>query len=86
MVADKIDVYSLSGHPDSVALHWQSDGHGSYTIEEVPDLNMAPGTKVVVHLKASCAGQIRISFVSLSGTAEQNKLECLSVEIFFRLA
>jgi TNF receptor-associated protein 1 len=56
MVADKIDVYSLSGHPDSVALHWQSDGHGSYTIEEVPDLNMAPGTKVVVHLKPSCAG------------------------------
>lgn len=56
MVADKIDVFTLSGRPDSVPLHWQSDGHGSYTIEEVPDKRMAPGTKVIVHLKPGCAG------------------------------
>ena len=60
MVADKIDVFTLSGRPDSVPLHWQSDGHGSYTIEEVPDKRMAPGTKVIVHLKASCAGTYRL--------------------------
>ena len=60
MVADKIDVFTLSGRPDSVPLHWQSDGHGSYTIEEVPDKRMAPGTKVIVHLKASCAGPYRL--------------------------
>ena len=62
MVADKIDVYSLSSQPDSVALHWQSDGHGSYTIEEVDDMPMTPGTKVVVHLKSSCAGWLLIYF------------------------
>lgn len=62
MVADKIDVYSLSSQPDSVALHWQSGGHGSYTIEEVDDMPMTPGTKVVVHLKSSCAGWLLIYF------------------------
>ena len=56
MVADKIDVYSLSSRPGSVPLHWQSDGHGTYTIEEDTDLEMEPGTKVVVTLKSNCAG------------------------------
>ena len=56
MVADKIDVYSLSSRPGSVPLHWQSDGHGTYTIEEETDLEMEPGTKVVVTLKSNCAG------------------------------
>jgi len=57
MVADKIDVFSLSSLPGSVPLHWQSDGHGTYTIEEETELSMEPGTKVVVTLKSSCAGK-----------------------------
>jgi TNF receptor-associated protein 1 len=65
MVANKIDVYSLSSRPDAVALHWTSDGHGTYTIEEVPDMAMDPGTKVVVHLKPNCAGNVTKKINSL---------------------
>ena len=33
MVADKIEVYSKSSHPDSQGFLWSSDGSGKYTIQ-----------------------------------------------------
>ena len=58
MVANKIDVYSKSSHEGSVALHWTSDGHGTYEIDEAENQDMEPGTKVVIQLKENCAGDL----------------------------
>lgn len=49
MVADKVEVYSRSWHPESQGWKWASDGSGTYTIEEVPGLRR--GTKIIAHLK-----------------------------------
>lgn len=49
MVADKVEVFTRSWHPDSTGWRWESDGSGSYTIEEVE--GQRRGTKIVVHLK-----------------------------------
>ena len=53
MVADKIEVYSKSCEENSQGYHWESDGSGSYTISEAE--NVQDGTKVIIHLKDSCA-------------------------------
>ena len=53
MVADKIEVFSMN-REDSVGHRWESDGTGKYTIQEWKDLDNI-GTKVVIHLKSSCA-------------------------------
>jgi len=53
MVADKIEVFSKN-REDSVGHRWESDGTGKYTIQEWKDLDNI-GTKVVIHLKSSCA-------------------------------
>ena len=60
MVADKIEVYSLSSlqadyHTTTgrVAHHWSSDGSGTYKVREAE--GVSEGTKVVVHLKSNCS-------------------------------
>ena len=58
MVANKIDVFSKSSREGSVALHWTSDGHGTYDIDEAENQDMEPGTKVVIQLKENCAGDM----------------------------
>ena len=52
MVADKIEVFSKSSKPGSVAFHWESDGLGKYSIQEAEGVN--EGTKIIVHLKQDC--------------------------------
>lgn len=53
MVADKIEVYSLSSTPDSTSFYWVSDGSGTYSIAEASGVSV--GTKVILHLKDSCS-------------------------------
>ncbi|CAH8552267.1 unnamed protein product [Dicrocoelium dendriticum] len=57
MVADKVDVFSRSQSKDSsgeIGHHWSSTGHdGEYQISEAT--NVAPGTKIVIHLKESAS-------------------------------
>ena len=53
MVADRIEVYSKSsreGH--EAAHHWESDGSGSYSLQEAE--NVEEGTKIILHLKEDC--------------------------------
>ena len=64
MVANKIDVYSKSSHEGSVALHWTSDGHGTYEIDEAENQDMEPGTRVVIQLKENCAGDLMVGKLS----------------------
>jgi len=49
MVADKVTVYTRSYRPEAAGCVWSSEGTGSFTVSEVPDLSR--GTKVVLHLK-----------------------------------
>nr|ADI22730.1 molecular chaperone, HSP90 family [uncultured verrucomicrobium HF0500_27H16] len=61
MAADKVKVYTHSWNPDEPGLAWESEGAGSYTIQESE--GQRRGTKVVVHLKKDCkefAGEDRI--------------------------
>ena len=53
MVADKIEVFSKSSREGSVAYHWESDGTGTYSIQEADGVQ--DGTKIIVHLKENCA-------------------------------
>jgi HSP90 family molecular chaperone len=51
MVADRVDVYTKSERSDT-ALHWSSDGGGTYTITPcAADLAPQRGTRIVLHLK-----------------------------------
>lgn len=49
MVAEKVTLYTRSYHPEATSYIWESDGKGSYTIEETEDLPR--GTRIVLHLK-----------------------------------
>lgn len=49
MVADKVEVFTRSWEPEAEFLKWESDGSGSYTVEEIEQQNR--GTKIVLHLK-----------------------------------
>ncbi|MTI82927.1 MAG: molecular chaperone HtpG [Firmicutes bacterium] len=49
MAADKVTVYTRSYRPNAKGCIWTSEGSGTFTIEETPDLPR--GTKVVLHLK-----------------------------------
>ena len=54
MVADKIEVYSSPSGDGAAAAHrWMSDGSGTFEIAEAD--GVAPGTKIIVHLKKDCA-------------------------------
>jgi molecular chaperone HtpG len=50
MVADEVEVTSLSGKPGAEAVVWRSRGDGSFTIE--PGKREQRGTTIVLHLKA----------------------------------
>ncbi|XP_038055297.1 heat shock protein 75 kDa, mitochondrial-like [Patiria miniata] len=52
MVADHVDVYSMSHQPGSKAYRWSSDGTGNYDIIEADGVQK--GTKIVIHLKKDC--------------------------------
>lgn len=49
MAAEKVTLYTRSYRPDALGFRWESDGKGSYSIEETEDL--ARGTRIVLHLK-----------------------------------
>ena len=49
MVADKVQVYTRTWKKDGKGYCWESDGGGSYEIEEVD--GQRRGTKIVIHLK-----------------------------------
>ncbi|AHF07091.1 molecular chaperone HtpG [Desulfitobacterium metallireducens] len=49
MVAEKVTIYTRSYHPEAASYIWESDGKGSYTVEETEDLPR--GTRIVLHLK-----------------------------------
>lgn len=57
MVADKVDVFSRTQLKDSsveTGHHWSSTGHdGEFQVGEAS--NVAPGTKIVIHLKESAS-------------------------------
>lgn len=54
VVSERVDVYTRSGEGE--ALHWSSDGSGSFTLSRAPGdaLHSPRGTKVVCHLKPEC--------------------------------
>ena len=49
MVADKVEVETLSIHADAKALKWESDGGESYSLEEGE--KQTRGTKITLHLR-----------------------------------
>ena len=49
MVADRVDVYSRSARPGHAAIHWSSDGEGSYELTDAQ--RDARGTRIVLNLK-----------------------------------
>jgi molecular chaperone HtpG len=49
MVAERVDVETLSMLPGAEAVLWRSGGAGTFTI--APGERKAPGTKIVLHLK-----------------------------------
>lgn len=49
MAAEKVTLYTRSYQPDALGFRWESDGKGSYSIEETEDLTR--GTRIVLHLK-----------------------------------
>ena len=52
MAAEKVQVYTHSWDPAESGLVWESEGAGSYKIEEAE--GQRRGTKIVVHLKEEC--------------------------------
>eukprot|EP00095_Tigriopus_kingsejongensis_P008095 snap_masked-scaffold590_size129399-processed-gene-0.3 protein:Tk08095 transcript:snap_masked-scaffold590_size129399-processed-gene-0.3-mRNA-1 annotation:"AGAP010691-PA" len=53
MVAERVDVFSRSSRTGQSGYHWASDGSGTYTLGAASDV--APGTRIVLHLKPDCA-------------------------------
>lgn len=49
MAAEKVTLYTRSYHPEASSYLWESDGKGSYTIEETEEMDR--GTRIVLHLK-----------------------------------
>ncbi|EDW60396.1 heat shock protein 75 kDa, mitochondrial [Drosophila virilis] len=52
IVAQRVEVYTRAATPNAPGLRWATDGSGTYTIEEVKDVEY--GTKIVLHLKTDC--------------------------------
>lgn len=49
MIADRIDVHSLSAQPDAEPVHWSSTGDGTFTVG--PTDRTTRGTRIELHLK-----------------------------------
>ncbi|KAK7794536.1 hypothetical protein R5R35_009660 [Gryllus longicercus] len=52
MVAEKVEVYTLSSREGSKGYKWTSDGSGTFEIQEADGVQ--PGTKIVIYLKPDC--------------------------------
>lgn len=50
MVADRVDVESLSGRAGSEPIHWSTDGEGAYSLSA--GTRKTRGTRITLHLKA----------------------------------
>lgn len=48
MVADKVEIFSLSYKEDAKAVHWSCDGNPEYTMEET--IKSERGTDIVLHI------------------------------------
>ena len=48
MVADKVEIFSLSYQDDATAVHWSCDGSPEYTMEET--IKAERGTDIVLHI------------------------------------
>jgi len=53
LIADIVDVYSKHCESDKV-YKWSSDAKSTFTIDEVDDMDLPRGTKIVLHLKDDC--------------------------------
>ncbi len=49
MVAERVEVETLSALPDSTAVRWSSEGKGTYSIE--PAERATRGTRITIHLR-----------------------------------
>ena len=59
MVADKVEVTSLSATGDGPAYRWTSDGTGTFTIEEAPDqADIRRGTTIRAFIKEGTSQSI----------------------------
>lgn len=52
MVAERVEVHSLSGEPDATPIRWESSGGGSFTVEA--GNRSSRGTDVVLFLRNEC--------------------------------
>jgi len=52
MAAEKVEVYTRTWHPEGKGYLWESEGAGSYTIDEAE--GQRRGTKIVIKLKEEC--------------------------------
>ena len=53
MVADKVEIFSLSYQDDAKAVHWSCDGSPEYTMEET--IKAERGTDIVLHINEEYA-------------------------------
>ena len=53
MVADKVEIFSLSYQEDAKAVHWSCDGSPEYTMEET--IKSERGTDIVLHINEEYA-------------------------------
>ena len=53
MVADKVEIFSLSYQEDAQAVHWSCDGSPEYTMEET--IKAERGTDIVLHINEEYA-------------------------------
>ncbi|XP_053132582.1 heat shock protein 75 kDa, mitochondrial [Hemicordylus capensis] len=52
MVADQVEVFSLSAEPGSSGYCWRSDGSGTFEVSKASGVRN--GTKIILHLKEDC--------------------------------
>lgn len=61
MVADKVEIFSLSFQEDAKAVHWSCDGSPEYTMEET--IKAERGTDIVLHINDEYAQYLEDSTV-----------------------
>ena len=61
MVADKVEIFSLSYQDDAKAVHWSCDGSPEYTMEET--IKSDRGTDIVLHINEEYAQYLEDSTV-----------------------
>ena len=61
MVADKVEIFSLSYQEDAKAVHWSCDGSPEYTMEET--IKAERGTDIVLHINDEYAQYLEYATV-----------------------